>query len=48
MNRFHVHLNVVDLDASIRFCNELFATAPTVQPKAQAGGVCCTPAPGCC
>jgi predicted enzyme related to lactoylglutathione lyase len=30
MNRFHVHLNVVDLDASIRFYNELFATAPAV------------------
>jgi catechol 2,3-dioxygenase-like lactoylglutathione lyase family enzyme len=30
MNRFHVHLNVTDLDASIRFYSELFATAPTV------------------
>lgn len=30
MNRFHVHLNVADLDASIRFYSELFATQPTV------------------
>ena len=30
MNRFHVHLNVSDLDASIRFYSHLFATAPSV------------------
>ena len=30
MNRFHVHLNVTDLDASIRFYTQLFATAPSV------------------
>lgn len=30
MNRFHVHLNVIDLSASVRFYTELFATAPTV------------------
>ncbi|WP_024868331.1 ArsI/CadI family heavy metal resistance metalloenzyme [Pseudoxanthomonas suwonensis] len=30
MNRFHVHLNVNDLDASIRFYTELFATPPSV------------------
>ena len=30
MNRFHVHLNVTDLDASIRFYSELFASKPTV------------------
>jgi catechol 2,3-dioxygenase-like lactoylglutathione lyase family enzyme len=30
MNRFHVHLNVADLDASIRFYSELFAAQPTV------------------
>jgi catechol 2,3-dioxygenase-like lactoylglutathione lyase family enzyme len=30
MNRFHVHLNVVDLEASIRFYAELFAAPPTV------------------
>lgn len=30
MNRFHVHLNVADLDASIRFYAELFGTQPTV------------------
>lgn len=30
MNRFHVHLNVSDLDASIRFYSKLFATEPTV------------------
>ena len=30
MNRFHVHLNVTDLDASIRFYTQLFASAPTV------------------
>ena len=30
MNRFHVHLNVADLPASIRFYNELFGTAPSV------------------
>ncbi len=31
MNRFHVHLNVADLAASVRFYTELFAAAPTVQ-----------------
>lgn len=30
MNRFHVHLNVSDLDASIRFYSELFAAQPAV------------------
>ena len=30
MNRFHVHLNVADLSASIRFYSELFGAAPTV------------------
>lgn len=30
MNRFHVHLNVSDLDASIRFYSKLFAAKPTV------------------
>ena len=30
MNRFHVHLNVTDLDASIRFYSMLFARQPTV------------------
>ena len=30
MNRFHVHLNVADLDGSIRFYTELFAAAPSV------------------
>jgi predicted enzyme related to lactoylglutathione lyase len=30
MNRFHVHLNVADLDASIRFYSELFAAQPAV------------------
>ena len=31
MNRFHVHLNVTDLDSSVRFYTELFASPPTVQ-----------------
>jgi catechol 2,3-dioxygenase-like lactoylglutathione lyase family enzyme len=31
MNRFHVHLNVADLDASIRFYTGLFAAPPTVR-----------------
>ena len=31
MNRFHVHLNVADLDASIRFYSELFASEPSVR-----------------
>lgn len=31
MNRFHVHLNVADLEASIRFYTHLFAAPPTVQ-----------------
>ncbi len=30
MNRFHVHPNVADLAASIRFYSELFAAEPTV------------------
>jgi hypothetical protein len=30
MNRFHVHLNVADLTASVRFYTELFAAEPTV------------------
>jgi len=30
MNRFHVHLNVADLDASVRFYSALFAVEPTV------------------
>jgi predicted lactoylglutathione lyase len=30
MNRFHVHLNVRDLPASIRFYSELFAAQPTL------------------
>ncbi len=30
MNRFHVHLNVADLDASIRFYAQLFGAAPAV------------------
>lgn len=30
MNRFHVHLNVSDLDASIRFYSSLFAAQPAV------------------
>lgn len=30
MNRFHVHLNVADLPASIRFDSQLFASEPTV------------------
>ena len=31
MNRFHVHLNVADLGASIRFYSQLFASAPSRQ-----------------
>ena len=31
MNRFHVHLNVADLDASIRFYSQLFASEPAVR-----------------
>src|SRR4249920_3449923 len=31
MKRFHVHLGVPDLSASIRFYSELFGMAPTVQ-----------------
>ena len=31
MKRFHVHLNVADLDASIRFYTELFASEPSVR-----------------
>ncbi|WP_426661897.1 ArsI/CadI family heavy metal resistance metalloenzyme [Rhodanobacter aciditrophus] len=30
MNRFHVHLNVADLDRSIRFYTQLFAAPPRV------------------
>jgi len=30
MNRFHVHLNVADLGASVRFYSQLFAAEPTV------------------
>ena len=30
MNRFHVHLNVSNLDDSIRFYSQLFAAAPAV------------------
>lgn len=30
MNRFHVHLNVADLPASLRFYTQLFATEPSV------------------
>lgn len=30
MNRFHVHINVEDLDASLRFYRTLFGTEPTV------------------
>jgi len=30
VNRFHVHLNVSDLDASIAFYSQLFASAPAV------------------
>lgn len=30
MNRFHVHLNVTDLSASVRFYSALFAAEPTV------------------
>jgi catechol 2,3-dioxygenase-like lactoylglutathione lyase family enzyme len=31
MKRFHVHVNVNDLDASIRFYSTLFGSAPTVR-----------------
>jgi hypothetical protein len=31
MKRFHVHVNVHDLDASIRFYSTLFGSAPTVR-----------------
>ena len=30
MNRFHVHLNVADLGASVRFYSQLFAAEPVV------------------
>ena len=30
MKRFHVHLNVADLTANVRFYSELFASEPTV------------------
>jgi catechol 2,3-dioxygenase-like lactoylglutathione lyase family enzyme len=39
MNRFHVHLNVADLDASVRFFSELFAAEPTVRKPDHAA--CC-------
>ena len=29
MNRFHVHLNVADLNASMRFYSEFIASQPT-------------------
>ena len=31
MNRFHVHLNVADLDAGIRYYSALFAAEPAVR-----------------
>lgn len=31
MNRFHVHVNVVDLDKSVGFYSELFGVAPAVR-----------------
>ena len=31
MNRFHVHLNVVDLETTIAFYTQLFAAAPAVR-----------------
>lgn len=31
MSRFHVHLNVADVQASIRFYSELFGARPTVE-----------------
>jgi catechol 2,3-dioxygenase-like lactoylglutathione lyase family enzyme len=31
MNRFHVHVGVTDIDASIRFYSTLFAAEPTVR-----------------
>jgi len=31
MKRLHVHLSVEDLDASVRFYSQLFATGPTVR-----------------
>ena len=38
MKRFHVHLGVPDLPASIRFYSNLFGTAPNVQsPTTQSG-----------
>ena len=30
MNRFHVHLNVTDFEASVRFYSSLFGAEPTV------------------
>ena len=36
MNRFHVHLNVADLAASVRFYSELFAAQPSVLMPAYA------------
>ena len=35
MNRFHVHLNVADLAAGIRFYNELFGADETPSGEAQ-------------
>jgi predicted enzyme related to lactoylglutathione lyase len=31
MKRFHVHMNVVDLDGSIRFYSQLFGVDPAVR-----------------
>ena len=31
MKRLHVHVAVMDLDASVRFYSQLFAVAPTVR-----------------
>ena len=31
MKRLHVHVSVTDLDASVRFYSQLFATDPTVR-----------------
>ena len=31
MKRFHVHVSVRDLNASIRFCSQLFAAEPMVR-----------------
>ncbi|GAA0717084.1 VOC family protein [Dokdonella soli] len=55
MRRFHVHVNVKDLDASIRFYTQLFSTEPTVtkpdyakwmldDPRMSSARGCCGPA----